>query len=614
MGETAVVAQSLVRTSLDGLLTTAKETGMIAQLSDPSVQNTDKKAIIENRVLEYGFLMGNVVDVNGKGILSPVDISDRDYFQKAVKGEPVISNVLLSRSLDQYVITLAAPLWKDGKPGGTIDGVVYYLVDANVLTDLVRGIQIGNNSNTYILDDESIMIAHTTIPVNERYNAQEEAKTDSSLKGVAEAQNEMVQGKTDQTIYTYQGEKKIIAYLPVENGKGWSLAITADLGEFTQSTVNAIIITVILVIVVLMAGVVIATRIAKSISKPVEEIQIAANNLAKGNLEVSIDYQSKDELGSLADSMRQTVESLKGYIGEITYLSKEMAGGNFAAEPTQEFRGDFVVIQEQFTQMAEQISKALSQINIAADQVNIGSDQVSSGAQALAQGTTEQASSIQQLSATITEISDQIKRNAENSEMARDSASKAGDEVMGSNEKMHEMIAAISNIETKSAEISKIIKTIDDIAFQTNILALNASVEAARAGSAGKGFAVVADEVRNLAQKSGEAARNTTQLIEETIQAVNQGTSIAGSTAEAMSQVVENTQGVISIINKIAEASGHQADAIAQINIGVNQIASVVQVNSATSEESAAASEELSGQSQLLKQYTGQFRLKANCH
>ena len=237
-------------------------------------------------------------------------------------------------------------------------------------------------------------------------------------------------------------------------------------------------------------------------------------------------------------------------------------------------------------------------------------DEIRIAAQALSQGATEQASSIEELSASITEITDQINKNAENAKQANDSAEHAGREIMNSNEQMRSMVEAMDEITVKSSEISKIIKVIDDIAFQTNILALNAAVEAARAGAAGKGFAVVADEVRNLASKSAEAAKGTTVLIEESIAAVQSGSEIARRTAEMLDESANVTRQAVSLIEKITEASIMQAESAAQINVGVEQISSVVQTNSATSEESAAASEELSGQAELLKSLVGKFRLR----
>ena len=356
-----------------------------------------------------------------------------------------------------------------------------------------------------------------------------------------------------------------------------------------------------------------ALYIIRSINKPVKELDDVARKIAEGDLEQSISYQSKDELGKLAVNFNKTVERLRDYvkyIDEISYILKEIANGNLVFHLTYDYAGEFPKIKDALEEISASLNNTLGQINQSADQVASGSDQVSSGSQALSQGATEQASSVEELAATITEISSQVKETADNARNAREQSTQAGEQVEISNQQMQDMITAMGEISDKSSQISKIIKTIEDIAFQTNILALNAAVEAARAGAAGKGFAVVADEVRNLASKSSEASKSTADLIEGTVQAVEKGTEIANATAESLGAVVVSTKGVVSTVDKIASAAENQANNIAQVTQGIDQISSVVQTNSATAEESAAASEELSGQAQMLKNLVGQFKLR----
>lgn len=368
----------------------------------------------------------------------------------------------------------------------------------------------------------------------------------------------------------------------------------------------------VVIIAIIIVGVFFSFVIIRLIKAPISEIENAAIKMAEGDLDVEISYRSKDELGVLATQVRRLIHKLQVIIDDENKFLAKMAAGDFTVDSIceGEYTGGFYPLLVSFRGIAERLNDTMLQISQSSSQVASGSEQVSNGAQALSQGATEQASSVQELAATINEISDKVKQNADNARQANAKAGNVSTEMNASNEKMQQMIQAMGDISNCSNEIGKIIKTIEDIAFQTNILALNAAVEAARAGTAGKGFAVVADEVRNLASKSAEASKNTAALIENSLKAVENGTRIAGETAQFLLQAVNDVNEMTSIIGQISEASSVQADSVSQITTGIDQISSVVQTNSATAEESAAASEELSGQSQLMKSLVGRFKLK----
>ena len=364
--------------------------------------------------------------------------------------------------------------------------------------------------------------------------------------------------------------------------------------------------------VALVITILLSTYLTSSITKPLRQLEAAADKIVNGNFDISVTYESKDELGSLTKSFKNMTFILETVISDASRLLSEMADGNFDVRTNAEERyvGNLQSLLLSIRKLNKDLSITLGQINQSADQVASGSGQVSNGAQALAQGATEQAASVEELASTITNISYQVKSTADNAMEAKSKSNTAGEEAEVCNDQMHDMMNAMEEIARSSNEISKIIKTIEDIAFQTNILALNAAVEAARAGEAGKGFAVVAEEVRSLASKSSVASKNTAELIESSVNAVTRGTKLANSTAESLVQVVNHVRSASTKVDEIANAAEEQAGAIEQVTLGVDQISSVVQTNSATAEESAAASQELSEQASTLKSLVAKFKLR----
>ncbi|MGX8711520.1 MAG: methyl-accepting chemotaxis protein [bacterium] len=363
------------------------------------------------------------------------------------------------------------------------------------------------------------------------------------------------------------------------------------------------------ILVSLAISTVIALRISRSIGRPVKKMAEAAQRLAQGDLNVQVSVDSGNEIGQLAASFSETIESIRMYITDISANLAKMAEGDLNIFCSVEYKGDFIALQNSIFHIDQSFHHTLTEINQASEQVLSGSNQVSDGAQSMAQGAAEQAEEVERLASSVAAISEQVKSNAEHTVNAGQNVSQVRCEIDSSSRHMSEMMESISQISDSSSQIGKIIRVIDDIAFQTNILALNAAVEAARAGAAGKGFAVVADEVRNLAGKSAQAAKNITSLIEKSVQQIENGTVIANQTAASLFQVVNATNVVFDAVEKISQASSYQSDAVGQIKRGIDNISNVVQTNSATAEESAAASEELSGQARELKKLVDRFRL-----
>lgn len=370
------------------------------------------------------------------------------------------------------------------------------------------------------------------------------------------------------------------------------------------------VINLVTICVAIAASIAVAILMSRDVSKRVNTVKDAAEKIAKGDLSAAVSDPSKDEIGQLGAALTETSATLKIYISDLSENLKKMAQGNLHISQTVKYRGDFIQVADAMAMINQSLNQTIRQIDQASQQVSGGAGQLSIGAQALADGATEQASSIEELSASLTEISGTIRETAQNVTNANENVALVDRELENGSLQMQQLMQAMEKIRTSSDQIGAIIKTIEDIAFQTNILSLNAAVEAARAGEAGKGFSIVADEVRNLANKSSEAVKDTARLIENSVSAVKEGTEIAEVTKDALQKIVGGTKQVAAQVSEITQHSNHQAESVGQITLGVSQISGIVQTNSATAEQSAAASKELSEQAQNMMELVGKFQLQ----
>lgn len=349
--------------------------------------------------------------------------------------------------------------------------------------------------------------------------------------------------------------------------------------------------------------------IVELIISPIKDVEKVADDLAEGNLHTELTYYSDDELGFLADSLRSSIKTLDSYVSDISRSMKQFSNGDFNVHPEVDWKGDFKEILDSFMAFEMSMTDMVKNLQNVADQVSEGSDQVAESSTELAQGATNQAAAVQELTASLTSVYDRVSQNSQSAKDVSGEVGQLGIQLDSSNGKMNEMVDSMKEINRSSNEISKIIETINEIASQTNLLALNASIEAARAGDAGKGFAVVADQVAVLAAQSADAARESALLIESSVKAVENGMVIANDTAVQLGGVVENSRAIVGKVNDIAEVLDAQTEAIKQVNEGVEQINDVVQTNSATSEECAAASQQMNSQADNLKQLISTFKV-----
>ena len=612
MCQTAVLAAGRAQKELEIYKNVVMEVGCIPQLSDPNVSVEEKKAIIDERVSMHDFQRGNIIGTDGISIFDGKDYSDREYVRQAMQGNVYVSEPLISKITGELSIMVAAPLYSEGDNGKSIVGVVYFVPRETFLNDIVSAIQIGENSRAYIINKSGDTIADITLDTITVQNIEKEAKNDAGLQELAAIHARMRQGENGFGSYINGEDKMFAAYAPVPGTDGWSIAVTAPQSNYLESTRNAMVIIIGVIVISILLSIIVALALAVNIGKPMKACVNRMKLLVEGDLDTSMPrITNKDETGVLVRSTEALVEGLRTVINDISYLLNEMANQNLDVHTKHEdvYVGSFQNILISMRNMRIGLSDAMCQVNQSARGVAGASEQLSASAQTLSQGTTEQASSVQELASQISTISEEVKNTADGALCVRSQTHQAGEKILLCNQKMQDLVEAMERIQTSSGQITKILKTIDDIAFQTNILALNAAVEAARAGSAGKGFAVVAEEVRNLAGKSAEAAKNTSDLIANSTDAVHIGTKIAQNTADVLQDVVTGIQSVVEAIDHIAIVSNEQSDSVEQVSEGINQIAVVVQNNSSTAVEAAAASEQLSAEAASMKELVGRFSL-----
>ena len=389
----------------------------------------------------------------------------------------------------------------------------------------------------------------------------------------------------------------------------------AAISEKSMATVESItllmnILCLICLVVALACLLSLVQYVLRRVVRPILEITRNTAPLQEGRLDLEMGQYGQNELGDLASTLERSMAQVHTYVRDLNAVMDQLSQGNFDVQTAVPYIGDFKSIEDSLNSFTSTISAALGKISQAQGRVSSNADQLSSGAQALAQGATEQASAVQELYATVDDLSKNAAQNVKIAASAQENARLTGEQVTVSSQQMEQMVSAMADITNASEQISKIIATIEDIAFQTNILALNTAVEAARAGSAGKGFAVVADEVRNLATKSDQAAKATKELIDHSITSVQEGGDIVKQVSESLGKTVEATKLSMEAIQDIAKAVEEESESIAQVTEGIDQISAVVQTNSATSEQSAAASEELSSQASLMKSLMAKFKLR----
>lgn len=523
----------------------------------------------------------SISELDGK-TMNNTDISDREYFQEAIKGNTYISRPVVRKTDGSVVLMVATPM-TNGK-------ILYGALASDALSHGLADDGLGEGGFVYVVDKYNEVMAATDPAIVGTELAMDASATKEGAREI------------DDSHMSY--------FMPINDTDGWSIIVMSNTTQARFTVLMGIISCLAVGVVLCTIAIVTSFKISKQISTPIVKTTERLVLLSKGDLSTDVEvFNRRDETETLSSSLADVCSKLLSYVNNINENTAAMAAGDFSYQNRMEYLGDFDGIPASFLKIHEVLSDIISNLSSSAGSVHSGSDQMASGAQMLAEGTTRQATAVDELSSTISEISTRVEHTADQASEASSLSNKCADMLKEQDAAMGNMLQAMKVIEEKSEAISSVIKTIEDIAFQTNILSLNASIEAARAGDAGKGFAVVAAEVGNLALKSAASADSTKALIAATIDAVKQGSDLANATAVAMQEVTTLSEKSAVSVTAIAEDANHQAAALLQASKGVEDISTVIQTNSATAEESAASCEELNAQAAILSEQV--LRLRA---
>ncbi len=577
--------------------------------SDRSAKEVDRiNVILATTIKPYADFDGlSLCNAEGKAIASStpdvvgLDISGREYFKECQKtGNNVISNTIISKRDGTSVFVCTSQIKAEGK----ILGYVMAILKCKDFSEgTIAPIKIGENGYAFIADKAGMVFAHPNSNLIMKTNI-----NDYDWGKIITAK------KNGFLYYTFNGQNKMLAY-NTDKLSGWSVAVCASIDDINNEVLivrNTAIIAGLLVAILL--SIVLTVLLTKLVTNPLSIIMDFIERTSVGDTSSNAKfasqilnmYKRKDEIGNITRS----AGGLRKYVNQKAKEAQDIANGDFTAKIV--IASDKDNLGKSFTEMKERLNHTLASVSTLVEQVTNGSNQFEAASQSLSAGATETAASLEEINSSILQIGSQTKLNAENAGEANALANESKTTADKGNADVEQMVVAMVDMQESGQQIAKIVKMIDDIAFQTNLLSLNAAVEAARAGQHGKGFAVVAEEVRNLAGRSAKAAQETAELVEQTVNKLSNGAKIANNTQESLVKVVDDVVKVVDILGEIAISSNEQAEGISQISTGLQQIEHVTQNNTSNAEETSSAAITMASQAQQLNKLMSQFKLESS--
>lgn len=534
---------------------------------------------------------------------SPKDISNTALFQ----GVKATENLMVSDTEytdNQLQIIIGAPVKGE-------NGVLYYVVGSykyDVLNDVLSNLHIGYSGYAMIVNENGTIMAHPDISI---------VQNKTNISQLCEGNNEVMElfqkiytGATDIEKLDINGEKQYISYTPVR-GTNWHMALLMPFAEFKvvehQAMTSNIIVTIICSIVAAILASIIANKIARSIGSVKERIQ----KLAQGDITSPVEiFQTGDEAEELSTALQYTVKDIRTYIIELRETLMSVSKGNLNVSVKEDFVGDFIVLKESTNYIIDSLNNMMGELQSAANTLSNAAIHVSNDARGVESASEEQSSSVEKLITESNEISNSIIVVDENAKETKELTNKVEQKLEEGINQMKALLKAMDDIRNSEQEIIKTTKFMEDIAFQTNILALNASIEAARAGDAGKGFAVVADEVRNLAGKSSDFSKYTAEIIKVSSEAIDIGVKVANETSVSMNDIASISQEITGITDKLLVSVESEMTALENVAFAVESISNMTTKNLSIARESANSIDELTQQAVTLQKMVEKFETK----